>query len=193
MPLSLNGIQAGENGASFPRSQRSHAGSRPIRTYTGQASGAAGAARSIPKRRTMFKGFFAFLSRGNVIDLAIAVVIGGAFGNVVTALVKDVLTPLIAALIGKPDFSALHFTINSSVFLYGDFLNALVSFLSVGIAIYFFVVVPTEKLAALRNRAPANTEPSVKTCPECRSEIPIAATRCRCCTSVLSSESSASK
>src|ERR1043166_394370 len=94
----------------------------------------------------MFKGFKQFMLRGNVIDLAVAVVIGGAFGAIVTALVKDLLTPLIAAVVGKPDFSGLTFTINKSKFLYGDFINAVVGFLLVGSAIYFFVVVPMNAL-----------------------------------------------
>src|ERR1700677_3922556 len=98
----------------------------------------------------MFKGFAAFLARGNVIDLAVAVVVGGAFGAVVTALVKDLLTPLIAAIFGKPDFGNLHFTIHNSVFLYGDFLNALISFASIAAAIYYIVVLPMNKLIALR-------------------------------------------
>jgi large conductance mechanosensitive channel len=132
----------------------------------------------------MAKGFVAFLSRGNVVDLAVAVVIGAAFTGVVTALVKDLITPLIAALAGKPDFSALHFTINSSVFAIGDFLNALVSFVVVAAAIYFLVVSPTQKLASLR--APNVEEaPVVATCPECLSEIPAAAKRCKYCTAVM--------
>jgi large conductance mechanosensitive channel len=130
----------------------------------------------------MFKGFAAFLARGNVIDLAVAVVVGGAFGAVVTALVKDLLTPLVAALFGKPDFATLHFTIHHSVFLYGDFLNALISFASIAAAIYYFVVLPMDRLVALR-RGPI--EPTVTACPECLSEIPLAARRCRFCTAVL--------
>jgi large conductance mechanosensitive channel len=130
----------------------------------------------------MLKGFAAFLARGNVIDLAVAVVIGGAFGAVVTALVKDLLTPLLAAIFGKPDFSSLHFTINKSIFLYGDFLNALIAFLSVAAAIYYVVVLPTQRLVELR-RGPV--EPTVTACPECLSEIPLAATRCKFCTAVV--------
>jgi large conductance mechanosensitive channel len=130
----------------------------------------------------MFKGFAAFLARGNVIDLAVAVVVGGAFGAVVTALVKDLLTPLIAAIFGKPDFGTLHFTIHHSVFLYGDFLNALISFASIAAAIYYIVVLPMDKLIALR-RGPV--EPTVTACPECLSEIPLAARRCKFCTAVI--------
>jgi large conductance mechanosensitive channel len=129
----------------------------------------------------MFKGFAAFLSRGNVIDLAVAVIVGGAFGAVVTALVKDLITPLVAAVAGKPNFGSLHFTIHNSVFAYGDFLNALVSFVTVSAAIYYIVVLPTQKLIELR-RGPIET--TVTVCPECLSEIPLAATRCKYCTAV---------
>jgi large conductance mechanosensitive channel len=130
----------------------------------------------------MLKGFRQFLLRGNVIDLAVAVVIGGAFGAVVTALVKDLVTPVIAALVGTPDFSALTFTINGSQFLIGDFINALVAFLLVAAAIYFFVVVPVNAIVARVHRGAAPPDPTTKTCPECLSEIPIAAKRCRACT-----------
>jgi large conductance mechanosensitive channel len=130
----------------------------------------------------MFKGFAAFLARGNVIDLAVAVVVGGAFGAVVTALVRDFLTPLIAAIFGKPNFAALHFTIHNSVFPYGDFINALISFVTIAAAIYYIVVLPTQKLMEMR-RGPV--EPTVTVCPECLSEIPLAATRCKYCTTAL--------
>jgi large conductance mechanosensitive channel len=130
----------------------------------------------------MLKGFKQFLLRGNVIDLAVAVVIGGAFGAVVTALVKDLITPLIAALVGKPDFSALVFTINDSKFLIGDFINALVSFLLISAAIYFFVVVPVNAIIARSRRGEA-PDPTTKACPECLSTIPILARRCAFCTS----------
>jgi large conductance mechanosensitive channel len=130
----------------------------------------------------MFKGFAAFLARGNVVDLAVAVVIGGAFGAVVTALVKDLLTPLIAAIFGKPNFGGLHFTIHNAAFLYGDFLNALISFVSIAATIYYIVVLPMDKLVALR-RGPV--EPTITACPECLSEIPLAARRCKYCTAVL--------
>ena len=99
----------------------------------------------------MLKGFKQFLLRGNVVDLAVAVVIGGAFGAVVAALVKDLLTPLIAAIVGKPDFSAIVFTVNGSKFLIGDFINAIVAFLLVSAAIYFFIVAPMNMIM----RAPA--------------------------------------
>jgi large conductance mechanosensitive channel len=128
------------------------------------------------------KGFKAFLLRGNVVELAVAVVIAVAFGLVITAFVKDLVTPLVAALFGKPDFGALTFTINNSKFLYGDFINAVLSFLIVAAVIYFFVVVPyTAALARARKEPPA--DPTTKKCPECLSEIPIDARRCAFCTS----------
>ncbi|HTV74892.1 MAG TPA: large conductance mechanosensitive channel protein MscL [Candidatus Acidoferrales bacterium] len=131
----------------------------------------------------MLKGFVAFLMRGNVIDLAVAVVMGGAFGAVVTALVKDIITPLIAAIVGKPDFSALSFTINSSVFRYGDFLNAALGFVLVSAAVYFFIVGP---MNAVMNRfRPAPGEPTTRPCPECLTIIPVAARRCPACTSTF--------
>ena len=131
----------------------------------------------------MLKGFKDFMMRGNVIDLAVAVVIGGAFGGVVTALVKDLVTPLIAALVGKPDFSAISFTINNSKFLVGDFLNAVVAFLLVSAAIYFFVVVPVNAVAARARRGEAPPDPTTRACPECLSTIPIRAKRCAFCAS----------
>lgn len=131
----------------------------------------------------MLKGFKQFIMRGNVIDLAVAVVMGAAFGSVVTALVKDLLTPLIAAIFGKPDFSNLKLTINSSTFGYGDFLNALVSFLLISAAIYFFVIVPMNAVMARIRRGEKATDPTTKSCPECLSEIPIAARRCAFCAS----------
>ena len=135
----------------------------------------------------MFKGFRQFLLRGNVVDLAVAVVIGGAFGTVVTALVKDLITPLIAAIVGKPDFSALHFEINGSKFPIGDFVNAVVAFFMVASAIYFFVVAPMNALMARIHRGEAPPDPTTKKCPECLSEIPIAAKRCAFCTSTVTS------
>lgn len=133
----------------------------------------------------MLKGFRQFLMRGNVIDLAVAVVIGGAFGAVVTALVKDLITPLIAAIVGQPDFSAIVFEVNKSKFLIGDFINALVSFLLISAAIYFFVVVPVNAITARMRRGEAPPDPTTKKCPECLSEVPIAARRCASCTSPL--------
>jgi|SRR5450432_2055057 large conductance mechanosensitive channel len=133
----------------------------------------------------MLKGFRDFLMRGNVVDLAVAVIIGGAFGAVVTALVKDLITPLVAALFGKPDFSAIVFVVNGSKFLVGDFLNALVAFLMVATAIYFFVVTPVNALMARIRSGDVPPDPTTKKCPECLSEIPLAARRCAFCTSVL--------
>jgi large conductance mechanosensitive channel len=130
-------------------------------------------------------GFKQFLMRGNVLDLAVAVVIGAAFGAVVTALVKDLITPLIAALVGKPDFSSLGFTVHSSHFPVGDFINALVTFLLVSAAVYFVVVLPVNRLTARMRRGEASPDPTTKKCPECLSEIPIAARRCAFCTSAI--------
>jgi len=130
----------------------------------------------------MFKGFKQFILRGNVVDLAVAVVIGVAFGAVVAALVKDLLTPLIAALVGKPDFSAIRFTVNGSEFLIGDFINALVAFIRVAAAIYFFVIAPMNAITERRRRGQAPPDPTTKKCPECLSEVPIAARRCAFCT-----------
>ena len=127
------------------------------------------------------KGFRAFLLRGNVVDLAVAVVIGAAFGAVVTAFVKDLVTPLIAALGGKPDFGALYFTVNNSKFLYGDFFNALIAFLVIAAVIYFLVIVPINALIA-RSRKEPPADPTTKKCTECLSEIPIGAKRCAFCT-----------
>jgi len=133
----------------------------------------------------MLKGFRQFLMRGNVIDLAVAVVIGAAFGAVVAALVKDLITPLIAAIVGKPDFSAIVFEVNRSKFMIGEFINALVSFLLVSAAIYFFVIVPFNALTARMRRGEVPPDPTTKKCPECLSEVPLAARRCAFCTSSL--------
>lgn len=126
--------------------------------------------------------FKEFISRGNLIDLAVAVVIGTAFAALVNSLVADLLTPVIAAIFGKPDFSDLTFTINGSVFKYGSFLNALIAFLSVAAAIFFFVVKPVN---VMTERVKRGEDPDVKDCPECLSEIPYAAKRCAHCTSEL--------
>ena len=127
----------------------------------------------------MLRGFRDFILRGNVIDLAIAVVIGLAFNAVVGAFVKDILTPLIAAIAGKPDFAGLSFTINNSQFDYGDVLNAAISFVFVAAAVYFLVVVPMNRLAS-RRATPA--EVTTRECPQCLSTIPKAARRCSFCT-----------
>ena len=125
------------------------------------------------------KGFREFLARGNLVDLAVAVVIGTAFTAVVAALVADVITPLIAAIAGKPDFSSLTFTINHSTFRYGAFFNALISFLIIAAVVYFLVVKPMAALLARSTRVKEATE---RDCPECLSSIPIAARRCKYCT-----------
>ena len=127
------------------------------------------------------KGFKAFLLRGNVVDLAVGVVIGIAFGVVITAFVKDLVTPLIAAIGGKPDFASLSFTINNSKFLYGDFINALLGFALIAAVIYYFVVLPINALVA-RSRKEPPPDPTTKKCTECLSEIPIGAKRCAFCT-----------
>lgn len=134
----------------------------------------------------MLKGFKEFVLRGNVLDLAIAVVIGGAFGAVVTALVKDLITPLIGAIVGKPDFSALVVTVNGSAFLIGDFLNAVLAFVLIAAAVYLFVVAPMNAWNERRRRGEAPVDPTTKKCPECLSEVPIGARRCAFCTSALS-------
>ena len=126
----------------------------------------------------MFKGFREFIMRGNVVDLAVAVVIGAAFGAVVKAFVDNILTPIIAAIFGQPDFGNLMFTINGSAFHYGLFINALVSFLLIAAAIYYVVVVPMNKLAERRARG---ADPTAKECPECLSEIPHKARKCAYC------------
>ncbi len=127
-------------------------------------------------------GFKQFLLRGNVIDMAVGIVVGAAFGTVVSAFVKDLLTPFIAAVVRKPDFSRIAFTLNNSNFMVGDFINQLVSFLIVAAAVYFGVVLPVNKLMARLEPPPA---PTTKTCPECLSEIPIGAKRCAHCTATL--------
>ena len=130
-------------------------------------------------------GFKQFLLRGNVLDLAVAVVLGAAFGAVVTAMVKDLLTPLIGAIVGKPDFSAMTVTVNGSKLLVGDFLNAVIAFLMMALAVYFFVVLPVNAMIARLRRGEAPADPTTKKCPECLSEVAIAARRCAHCTSAL--------
>ena len=128
------------------------------------------------------RGFRAFLLRGSVVDLAVAVVIGVAFTAVITAFVKDLITPLMAAIGGKQDFSALYFTLNNSKFLYGDFINAIFAFLIIAAVIYFLVVLPYQTLME-RSRKEPPADPSTKKCAECLSEIPKDARRCAFCTS----------
>jgi large conductance mechanosensitive channel len=129
----------------------------------------------------MLDGFKKFILRGNVVDMAVGVVIGAAFGGVVTALTKDLLTPLIAAVVGKPDFSAINFKIGETAFPVGDFINAIVSFLLIAAAIYFFVVVPVNTLLARMKKDEPAAAPTTKKCPECLSDIPIEARRCAHC------------
>jgi large conductance mechanosensitive channel len=129
----------------------------------------------------MLKGFREFILRGNVIDLAVAVVIGAAFGAVVTAFVADILTPLIAAIAGKPDFSALVGNLNGSEIKYGLFLNALISFLLIAGAVYFSMVAPMNAWKARQARGQATPDPTTKTCPDCLESIAIAARKCKWC------------
>ncbi len=130
--------------------------------------------------------FKQFLLRGNVVDLAVAFVIGAAFGAVVSALVADLMTPLIAAIIGNPDFSGLTFTVNDSTFRYGHFVNALLAFVLVAAVLFFFVVKPVNALISRSRKAPP-ADPTTRKCPECLSEIPLEARRCKFCTSDVSS------
>jgi large conductance mechanosensitive channel len=128
--------------------------------------------------------FKAFILRGNVVDLAVAVVIGAAFGAVVVAFVEDLVTPLIGAIFGQPDFSGLDFTINDSTFRYGDFINKVITFLTIATAIFFLVVLPMNTLRARATSEPP-PDPSIKKCPECLSDIPAEARRCAFCTTEL--------
>lgn len=135
----------------------------------------------------MLGEFKAFIMKGNVIDLAVAVIMGAAFGAVVSSLVKDVFTPLIAAIVGAPDFAGLSLQIGDSAILYGSFLNAAISFLLVAGAVFFFLVKPMNVMLARMNRNEAAAAPTTKDCPECLSSIPIKAKRCAHCTAVLAS------
>jgi large conductance mechanosensitive channel len=130
----------------------------------------------------VLKDFKAFLLRGNVVDLAVAVVVGAAFGAVVTALVRDLITPIIALIFGKPNFSSLSFTLNGSHFLYGDFINYLISFLTIATAVFFLVVQPVNMLMRRRRTEP-DVESETRPCTECLSSIPLEARRCAFCTS----------
>ena len=129
----------------------------------------------------LLRDFKQFLFRGNVVDLAVAVVIGTAFTAVIKAVVADLITPLIAAIFGAHDFGALKFTINGSTFAYGDFINNLITFLSIAAVVFFLVVAPLNALMARR----AEEDPDTKQCPECDSAIPVKAKRCPECTSQL--------
>jgi large conductance mechanosensitive channel len=132
----------------------------------------------------VLKGFRDFVLRGNVVDLAVAVVIGTAFGAVVTALVEGIITPLVGAILGKPRFDDLTFTINSSEFLYGNVLNAIITFLAVAAVVYFLVVQPMNALEA-RLIPDQPVDRPVRPCPECESAIPVTARRCSFCTSLV--------
>lgn len=126
----------------------------------------------------MLKGFRDFILRGNVIDLAVAVIIGAAFTSIVNSLVGDIINPLIAAIVGKPDFSALTLSVHGGVVKYGDFLNAAISFALIAFVVYFFIVLPVNTLLLrLRGPAPSTTKP----CPQCLGDIPLGATRCKFC------------
>jgi len=131
--------------------------------------------------QALLKEFRTFLLRGNLVDMAVGIVIGIAFAALVTAFVTDIVTPIIAAIAGKHDFSALSFTIHKSRFLYGDFINAVIAFVSIAAAVFFFVVKPVNALMARRKTEPPVDE-TVRECPECLSEIPRAARRCAFCT-----------
>jgi large conductance mechanosensitive channel len=132
----------------------------------------------------MLKGFRDFILRGNVVDLAVAVVIGAAFTAIVNALVADIINPLIAAIAHKPDFSALLLNVNGGIIKYGDFLNALISFLIIAATIYFLVVLPVNTLLN-KFRPKVVAAPTTKPCPECLSEIPISAKRCSHCAQLV--------
>jgi large conductance mechanosensitive channel len=133
----------------------------------------------------MLDGFKKFILRGNVVDMAVGVVVGAAFGAVVTELTKAFLTPLIALLVGKPDYSNLKFTINTTTFPVGEFINACISFILIAGAVYFFVVVPINWLMARMHKEAPPAAPTTKKCPECLSEIPLDAKRCSQCTQVV--------
>jgi large conductance mechanosensitive channel len=136
-------------------------------------------------KKKMLKGFRDFILRGNVMDLAVAFIMGAAFNAIVSSLVKDVIMQLIAAVVGKQDFSALKFDLNSTPIMIGNFVNAAVSFLIVAFVVYFFMVLPINKLMAKFKGPTPETPPATKACPECLSEIPIAAKRCSHCTQAV--------
>jgi large conductance mechanosensitive channel len=131
--------------------------------------------------RTWGSEFRQFLLRGNVIDLAVGIVIGAAFATLVQAAVSDLLTPLVAAIFGQPDFNTLTFEVNGSVFRYGHFLNVLLAFVTIAFVVFFFVVKPVNTLVSLSSRRDS-PDPNTRRCPECLSEIPIDARRCSFCT-----------
>jgi len=129
-------------------------------------------------------GFKQFVLRGNVVDLAVGVVFGAAFSGLVNSIVKDLITPLIAAVFTQPDFSQIVFTINGSKFMLGDFLNVFISFIILAAVVYFFIVLPMNALIA-RSRKEPPPDPTTKKCPQCKSEIPIDASRCKYCTQAI--------
>ncbi len=139
--------------------------------------------------KEVLKGFKEFILRGSVVDLAVGIMIGAAFNSVVSALVKDLMTPLAAAIFHQPNFATMSFTLNGSQFMYGDFINNLISFLITALTIYFFIVLPINKFSARIHKGPppaATTRP----CPFCMSNIPIGAKKCMYCTSDLTSQTS---
>jgi large conductance mechanosensitive channel len=133
----------------------------------------------------MLDGFKKFILRGNVVDMSVGVVVGAAFGAVVTEMTKAFLTPLIALVVGKPDYSKLKFNLHGTVFPIGDFINACISFFLIAAAVYFFVVLPVNLLLARMHKAEKPADPTTKKCPECLSEIPLEARRCSHCTQPL--------
>jgi len=133
----------------------------------------------------MLSGFKKFILRGNVVDMAVGVVVGAAFGAVVTEMTKAFLTPVIALIVGKPDYSKVKFNIHGTEFPIGEFINACISFLLIAAAVYFFVVLPVNALIARMHRGEKPPDPTTKKCPECLSEIPIDARRCAHCTQLV--------
>jgi large conductance mechanosensitive channel len=133
----------------------------------------------------MLKGFRDFILRGNVLDLAVAVIIGAAFTAIVNSFVKDIVTPFIAAIVAKPDFSALVLNVHGGVITYGNFLNAVISFLLMASVVYFLIIVPTNALMARFSKPAPAEAPAIKTCPQCLSEVPLAATRCKFCAQAI--------
>jgi large conductance mechanosensitive channel len=162
-----------------------HPGARPLEVWTISTGLSVGFAQAHADRGLLVKSlmdeFKAFLLRGNVVDLAVAVVIGAAFGAVVSALVKDLITPLIAAIGKAPDFSGIYFTVNNSKFFIGDFINVVISFIILAAVIFFLVVKPINYLMA-HKKEEAPGAPTTRQCPYCISDIPLGATRCAYCT-----------
>jgi large conductance mechanosensitive channel len=141
----------------------------------------------------MLKEFKKFITRGNVVDLAVAVIVGAAFTAVITAVVRDFITPLLGSIQGKQDFSKYVFTFHNVAFPYGDFLNVLLGFLITAAVVFFLIVQPINKLITISARRRGTPDPTTRKCPECLSEIPIAATRCMYCTSVVTPVKKADK